>query len=253
MGDLVRFRHASAGYGSTVALEDVSMVVERGDFVGVVGPSGGGKTTLLHLAAGTVRALSGSVERERGTRIGYVPQVTSVDWSFPVTVAECILMGRTARRWTPWPTRADRSAASDLLERLGLGGLEARHIRELSGGQQQRTFIARALLDEPDLVLLDEPTSGVDLATRHEVLHVLRDLHSDGLTILLTTHDLNGVAAHLPTIALLNRRIVAAGPPAEILTRATLEATYEAPMDVLEHAGLPLVVDAPSRSLRDVV
>jgi ABC-type Mn2+/Zn2+ transport system ATPase subunit len=183
------------------------------------------------------------VVRRRNLRVGYVPQVDSVSWSFPVTVSECVLMGRTDGRRLPWRSRAEQAEVAELLERLGIGDLGSRHIRALSGGQQQRMFIARALLRRPQLLLMDEPTSGVDVRTRHEVLHLLDELHADGLAIVLTTHDLNGMAAHLPHLVCLNTRVVAAGVPREVLTADVLERTYGARLEVLEHAGMPVVVD----------
>ena len=132
-----------------------------------------------------------------------------------------------------------------MLDRLGIAEFEDRHIRALSGGQQQRVFIARALLARPQLLVLDEPTSGVDVTTRHDILHLLRELHGDGLAIALTTHDLNGIASHLPRIVCLNRKVVAEGSPNEVLTPEVLEATYGARMEVLMHAGLPVIVDGP--------
>jgi ABC-type Mn2+/Zn2+ transport system ATPase subunit len=130
-----------------------------------------------------------------------------------------------------------------LLDRLGLAGLHDRPIRELSGGQQQRMFLARALHRRSELLLLDEPTSGVDLATRRDVLGVLRELHAEGLTILLTTHDLNFVAAHLPRVVCLNGLVTADGAPGRVLTAETLELTYGAPMRVLRDGGRVVVVD----------
>ncbi len=132
-----------------------------------------------------------------------------------------------------------------MLGRLDIGDLAERHIRELSGGQQQRVFVARALLRRPDLLLLDEPTSGVDARIRHELLHLLAELNEEGVTIVLTTHDLNGIATHLPWLVCLNRSIVAEGPPFEVLTPETLERTFGASMDVLVHHGVCVVVDAP--------
>jgi ABC-type Mn2+/Zn2+ transport system ATPase subunit len=246
-GWLVRARSLSAGYGASgPAVEEVDLDVPPGDFVGVVGPSGSGKTTLLRALLGTVRASGGVVERAPGVRVGYVPQVETVSWHFPVTVGECVLMARTRGRWLPWASAEERSRVAEVLERLGLGGLHDRHIRALSGGQQQRVFVARALLAEPQLLLLDEPTSGVDVRTRHEILHLLGELHAGGLAIVLTTHDLNGIAAHVPRLVCLNRTVVAAGPPGDVLTPDVLERTYGARMDVLQHGGMPVVVDQPA-------
>jgi ABC-type Mn2+/Zn2+ transport system ATPase subunit len=172
-----------------------------------------------------------------------VPQVETVNWYFPITVREAVLMARIGGRVVPWPSRDDVRDAEAVLERLGLGGLAGRHIRELSGGQQQRVFIARALLRRPKLLLLDEPTSGVDVRTRHDVMHLIHELHHDGLAILLTTHDLNGIAAHLPNLICLNREVIATGRPNDVVTPSVLERTYGAPLEVLQHGGMPVVVD----------
>src|SRR5205085_11669132 len=176
------------------------------------------KTTLLRAVMGTVRPVRGRAWRRPGLRLGYVPQVETVNWTFPVTVSETVLMARIGGRRLPWPSGEERREVGSLLERLGLGGLGGRHIRELSGGQQQRVFLARALLSRPQLLLLDEPTSGVDVRTRHEILHLLADLNDGGLAILLTTHDLNGMAAHLPHLVCLNTEITGEGTPQEVMT-----------------------------------
>ena len=147
----------------------------------------------------------------------------------------------------PWASRAERAEVAGVLSRLGIGDLGERHIRELSGGQQQRVFMARALLQRPELLLLDEPTSGVDVKLRHEVLHLLDDLNATGVAILLTTHDLNGIAAHLPRLVCLNRQVIGVGPPREVLTEEVLEQTYGASMEVLEQGGMMVVVDAYGR------
>ncbi|MGH9035824.1 MAG: metal ABC transporter ATP-binding protein [Acidimicrobiia bacterium] len=239
---LIRLDRVTCRYGSEPVLVNVDVTVRAGDFIGVVGPSGSGKTTLLRAIMGTVTPIAGSVHRRAGLRVGYVPQIETVNWNFPVTVGECVLMARGGRR-LPWPSRQERADVHDVLDRLGIGALSDRHIRHLSGGQQQRVFIARALLRQPELLLMDEPTAGVDVATRHEVLHLLDELNTGGLAVLLTTHDLNGVAAHLPALVCLNSEVVASGNPARVLTPEVLEKTYGAPMDVLEHAGMPIVVD----------
>jgi ABC-type Mn2+/Zn2+ transport system ATPase subunit len=239
---LVELDRVTCAFDGPPVVADASIVVDDGDFIGVVGPSGSGKTTLLRAILGTVRPVAGSLRKRGGISIGYVPQTETVKWDFPVTVAECVLMARPGRI-VPWRSRAEQAEVDEVLERLGLGGLGTRHIRQLSGGQQQRMFIARALLGRPQLLLMDEPTSGVDVKTRHEILHLLRELNASGLSIVLTTHDLNGIAAHLPHIVCLNTRVIGAGVPHDVLTPDVLEQTYGARMEVLVHGGMPVVVD----------
>jgi ABC-type Mn2+/Zn2+ transport system ATPase subunit len=241
--NLLSMRGVGHRYRAALVLEGVDLDVESGDFLGIVGPSGSGKSTLLRILTGALVASEGEVRRARGLSVAYVPQVETVHWDFPVTVSECVLMARTSGRRLPWRSRAEQHEVDGVLGQLGLDGLGDRHIRELSGGQQQRVFLARALLRRPDVVFMDEPTSGVDVKTRHEVLHLLGDLNLQGVTMVLTTHDLNGLAAHLPHLVCLNRRVIAAGTPAEVITPAVLEATYGARMEVLQHAGLPVVVE----------
>jgi ABC-type Mn2+/Zn2+ transport system ATPase subunit len=242
---LVRLEGVTCAYDGEPVVVGASLAVGPGAFVGIVGPSGSGKTTLLRALLGTLPPRQGVVTRAPGLRVGYVPQRESVDWSFPVSVTEAVLMARPRARgrWAPWASPAERAEAHAVLERLGLGGLAGRHIRDLSGGQQQRVFIARALLRRPQLLVMDEPTSGVDVRTRHELLHLLDELHREGLAIVLTTHDLNGMAAHLPRLVCLNRRVVAEGAPLDVLTPQVLEATYGAPLEVLVHGGMPVVID----------
>lgn len=252
VGPAVQLRGVSAGYGGVTVLTELDLVVDRGELVGIVGPSGSGKTTLLRLLTGSAHHHRGEVSmlgRSLGrggtpVRVGYVPQLEGIDWDFPVTVEQVVLLGDAASSSPlPWFSRAEKRAARELLDRLGLGGLHRRPIRDLSGGQQQRMFLARALLRRCELLLLDEPTSGVDLATRRDVLAALVDLNADGLTIVLTTHDLNFVASRLPRIVCLNGRIIADGHPLDVVTPASLERTYGAPMKVLHDGGRPVVVD----------
>lgn len=256
----IHLADVAAGYGGDTVLRGLSLEVPRGAFVGVVGPSGSGKTTLLRLLTGRAAHHRGRIEvlgasLRRGAPppgVGYVPQLEAVDWQFPLTVEQVVLLGDAASSApVPWFSRSERRRAAQLLERLGLAGLERRRIAALSGGQRQRMFLARALLRDAQLLLLDEPTSGVDLATRRDVLQLLGELHHLGLTVVLTTHDLNFVAAHLPRVVCLNGEITADGPPAEVLTPEALERTFGSPLRVLHDAGRVVVVDAEGVELHD--
>ena len=236
------FEHVGCGYDGDTVIDDVDLTVHEGDFVGIVGPSGSGKTTALKALLGIVVPRYGTIRRRSGLRIGYVPQVETIDWSFPVTVFDVVALTVRHGRFRRLP-RAEADRIRGIIDAIGLDGLHDRHISELSGGQQQRVFLARALAQEPDLLVLDEPASGVDVATRHELLHLLADLHRGGMTIVLTTHDINGLAAHLPRLVCFNRTVVADGPPEEVLHPYVLERTYGAPMDVLHHGGMPVVLE----------
>ncbi len=239
---LARYEHVSCSYLRTPVIEDVDLAVAGGDFVGIVGPSGCGKTTLLRALLGIIQPVHGAIRLRSGLRLAYVPQVEAVDWSFPVTVGDVVTMSVDRPRFRRLdPTRTQR--IDHVLEQLGIGELRDRHIKALSGGQQQRVFLARALVRQPDLLVLDEPAGSVDVATRHEMLHLLADLNRDGMSIMLTTHDINGLAAHLPRLICFNRTVIADGPPSEVLHPYILERTYGAPMQVLQHGGMPVVLE----------
>ena len=240
---LIELRGVAYAYDRELVLTGVDLDIEPGSVVGIVGPSGSGKTTLLKLLSGAITPRRGTAVRDASVRIGYVPQVESVNWYFPVTVDEVVLMGSPARRFGAGYTADERQRAHSLLHDLGIGHLENRHIRELSGGQQQRVFLARALMADPQVVLLDEPMSGVDVKTRQDVLEALRQLAARGVAVVLTTHDLNSVAAHLPEVICINRRIVARGTPLEVLVPDVLFTTFGARMELIEHHGHPIVID----------
>ena len=249
---VVRFKGLSCGYDKQEVLSDISLDIMEGDFVGLLGPSGSGKTTLLRTILGAVDIYKGEVEVEgvltsqRRPKVGYVPQLETIDWNFPVTVQEVVMMGRTMdNRFFPWYRREDRRLAEEMMERLGIADLARRHIRELSGGQQQRVFLARALVGSRRILLLDEPTSGVDIKTRDDVMHVLHELNHQGITIIMTTHEINAVAVHLPWIVCLNGRVLAEGPPAQVITSETLKLTYGADMPVIHYQGMTLVAESP--------
>ncbi len=247
---LVELRALTTGYERTPVLRNVDFTLRRGEFAGVVGPSGSGKTTLLRAIAGQTRRFDGALEShprqgERELRLGYVPQVEAINWNFPLTVGQAVLLGRWREMgWRPWPRRHDRELLANILERLGIGHLADRQIRALSGGQQQRTFLARALIGDPDLLLLDEPTSGVDIKTRHEIMHLLGELNRAGTTILMSTHDLNAVATHLPRLVCVGEgALVADGAPEDVLAPEVLRRTYGAEMLVLRRGDAIYVVE----------
>jgi zinc/manganese transport system ATP-binding protein/zinc transport system ATP-binding protein len=249
---IVELKGVSCGYDRQEVLTDVTLRIMPGDFVGLLGPSGSGKTTLLRAVLGAVDIFQGEVlvdgvsTMRRRPRAGYVPQLETIDWNFPVMVQEAVMMGRTTDSpLFPWYKRKDRDLARDMMERLGIYHLARRHIRELSGGQQQRVFLARALISSPRLLLLDEPTSGVDIKTRDDVMHLLHDLNHQGITIIMTTHEINAVAVHLPWLVCLSGRVLAEGPPDLVITPEILKLTYGAEMPVIQYQGMTLVAESP--------
>ena len=251
---LVEINGLSCGYEKQRVLNRVDLQIMKGDFVGLLGPSGSGKTTLLRSMLGAVDVYEGEVlvegrrSSEGRPRIGYVPQLETIDWNFPVTVREVVMMGRTMEnRFFPWFRREERELADRMMEQLGILHLAGRHIRELSGGQQQRAFLARALVSSPSLLLLDEPTSGVDVKTRDDVMHLLHDLNHEGVTIVITTHEINAVAVHLPRLVCLAGRVLAEGTPYDVITTEVLRQTYGADMPVIHYEGMPIVAESPHR------
>ena len=247
----------SCGYERRPVLENVSLTLPSGSFAGVVGPSGAGKTTLLKAILGLAERYSGELRVAgvsispggRPAGVGYVPQIETVDWSFPATVNDVVLMGLATKPGRlPWANRGERFAIAATLDDLGIGGIGARHIRDLSGGQQHRVFLARALVGKPEILILDEPTASVDIKTRDDILHHLAHLNQRGTTILMTTHELNSLAAHLPWVVCVNHGIVAQGSPSKVFTDAILSRTFNAEMRVVrDHVtGNLLVAEAGS-------
>jgi zinc/manganese transport system ATP-binding protein len=250
---IANLESVTCGYRCQPIFRDVTLTLQAGQLAGLVGPTGSGKTTLLKALLGLVRPWQGSVRvfgasvtRATRARIGYVPQLETLDWQFPVTAEQVVLMGAyRGMSWLPWCRASERWAAFRLMEQLGIAECIGQHIRELSGGQLQRVFLARALLGNPQLLILDEPTVGVDLKTQHDILHLLESLRQQGITILLTTHDLNAVAAHLPWLICFNRGVIAQGPPELVFTPKILRATYASEMLVLRQHGYLLVANSP--------
>jgi ABC-type Mn2+/Zn2+ transport system ATPase subunit len=218
-------RDLSVRYDRLLALDKVNLTLERGQALGIVGPNGSGKSTLLKTIAGLLAPSGGSLEvfgaaprsLPPGT-IAYVPQVEAVDWSFPANVYDVVAMGRFPRMHPLRPfSKHDRQAVDAALDALRLGDLRRRHISQLSGGQQQRAFVARAIAQEPKLLLLDEPTTGVDAATEEALRVLVRGLVAGGLPVLMTTHDLERAAEWFDRLMVVDRRVLADGDPQTVL------------------------------------
>ncbi len=240
----IEFHDVTVAYGRRPVLWNVDFTVPGGCLYGIIGPNGAGKSTLLKaalglvpLAGGEVRILGAALEAVRG-RVGYVPQRESVDWDFPVSVTDVVLMGTYGRLgWLARPGRRERELAAACLERVGLADVADRQIGRLSGGQQQRVFLARALAQEADVYLLDEPMAGVDARSQEQIFAVLAGLRAEGKLVAVVHHDLRTAAAWFDEVALVDMRLVAAGPVAEVLTPENLRRTYSGRLDLLDEIG----------------
>jgi ABC-type Mn2+/Zn2+ transport system ATPase subunit len=230
----IAVEHLTVSYGPSPALLDVSVQIPAGSLVGVIGPNGSGKSTLIKAILGFVRADFGTVklfgegvEHARG-RVAYVPQRGSVDWDFPITVREVALMGRYRHRaWWRNLTAEDYRAADAALEMVRMSEFRDRQIGQLSGGQQQRVFMARAMAQGAEVLLLDEPFAGVDAATERAILDVLERTKEAGKTLVVVHHDLATAAEYFDRIILLKQRLYAFGPPEVVLKAELLSEVYE--------------------------
>lgn len=229
----VELHNLTVAYGATPVLDALNLALPAGQMSGLIGPNGAGKTTLLRTVVGAVKPTRGSV-RVLGQplhavrqRVAYVPQRGDVDWSFPVSVFDVVLMGRYGRLgiWRR-PGKVDREMALHALEQVGLAGRRHCQIGELSGGQQQRVFVARALAQEADLLLLDEPFNGIDTTTQGVIFDLLYAQRQGGRTVLLSTHDLHSVEQHCDQLIALNRSVIAVGPVDAVFTPPVLRATF---------------------------
>jgi manganese/zinc/iron transport system ATP- binding protein len=237
-------RDVTVAYQRKPVLWNVSLDIPPGSLVGLVGPNGAGKSTLLRTVVDMVPRVSGQVSvfgkpyrQERG-RLAYVPQRESVDWDFPATALDVVLMGTYGQLgWFKPVGKAQRQAAMAALAQMELEHLAQRQISQLSGGQQQRTFLARALVQHADLYLMDEPFAAVDAATEKAIVQLMRQLQAQGKTIIVVHHDLHTVPEYFDFLVLLNLRLVAAGPIADVFTKENLQKTYGGKLTLLEEVG----------------
>ncbi|PIR21523.1 MAG: manganese ABC transporter ATP-binding protein [Deltaproteobacteria bacterium CG11_big_fil_rev_8_21_14_0_20_47_16] len=240
----IAVRDLTVAYHRRPVLWDVSSNFPAGHLIGIIGPNGAGKSTLIKaimglvpVASGEVRILGDTLKRQRHL-LGYVPQRSSVDWDFPTNALDVVLMGRYGkfplfRR----PGKKDRAIAMECLEKLGMSSYADRQISQLSGGQQQRVFLARALAQDAEVYLMDEPFAGVDAATEQAIIVLLRELREKGKTVIVVHHDLQTAADYFDWVALLNLRIIACGPIDQTFTAENLRATYGGRLNLLTAIG----------------
>ncbi len=253
----IRVEDLSTGYHEEPVLQHVDLSVAAGSLVGLIGPNGSGKSTLFKTMTGlhepwTGRVLINGKPGKPGADVAYVPQTETVDWSFPVTAGQVVMMGRYPRLGLiRWPRKRDHEIVDRSLEKVGMSGFKDRQIGQLSGGQRQRVFLARALAQEPSILLLDEPVSGVDATTQHQIFELLDQLCEEGVTTIVASHDLSCVAQRFDQVLLLNRTVHGYGPPDEVLTQDLLNKTFQSHLLLLRLGTRTFVVEDPDHFQHD--
>ena len=246
MTALITFEGATLGYGKHIVLRDLSFEIREGDYLGLVGPNGAGKTTVLRALLGIHPPLSGTVRRIPGIRFGYVPQRDQLNLSYPLSVADVVRMGRPPRGGRQG-RREDREAADRALEQVGLSALAGRRLNNLSGGEKQRMLLARALVSNPTVLVLDEPTNGMDLGATTQILSLVRELREQQrLTVIFVSHALNEVANAVERIALVVGGKFRLGATRDVLTAEILSAMYGITVDVEHIGGRHIVLPHPN-------
>jgi ABC-type Mn2+/Zn2+ transport system ATPase subunit len=248
MEPLITFNNATLGYGSKVVLSGISFTIHPGEYLGIVGPNGAGKTTIIRTILGSIPPIAGEVKVHSASggelRIGYVPQRDTIDYVLPYTVREVVMMGRyrqigLLRR----PGAEDREVVKKSLAHAAVDGLADRPFRDLSGGQKQRVLIARALATQPEMLILDEPTNGMDLPSRISVLDLINELHQErNLTAIMISHLLDDVANHVKRIALVEPNFFQIGHVDEVLTAKNLSTLYQVPVEVHQMHGNKIIL-----------
>ncbi len=237
---IIEVHDLTVSYNRKPVLWDVDLSLPSGSLVGIIGPNGAGKSTLIKsimglipLSSGYVKLFGQPLDEVRG-RVSYVPQKESVDWDFPASVLDIVLMGRYAKLGLfRRPRESDKEIAMDCLRKVGMDGFKNRQISQLSGGQQQRVFLARALAQKSDVYFMDEPFTGVDAATESAIVELLREMRSQGKTVVVVHHDLQSAIEYFDWIILLNMRLVASGKTEEVFTPTLLQETYGGKLNIL--------------------
>ncbi len=249
----IRAELLRATYDGTLALEDLTFTVEPGQRLAIVGPNGAGKTTLFKVIAGILRPTGGTLEifghgPGRHICVGYLPQRAQVNLDFPVTVAEVVMMGRVREIGLfRWPSKSDWEKVDSALDRVGLASHRGRHIGALSAGQQQRVYLAQAVAQQADIILLDEPLAGLDLPAQKAIFDILDELSQMSITVLIATHDLNLASERFDRVMLLNQRLVAIGDPETTITSEALIEAYGGHLHVISDGTV--VIDAHHEGL----
>lgn len=229
----LEIKNLDVSYGSRIVLVGINLILPVAKLIGIIGANGGGKSTLFKAALNLIKINSGEIKllgknfKKNLKKIAYIPQRNSIDWDFPITVFDMVLMGRLVNSGLFMiPKKQDKEATYSIMQTLGIANLSKFQIGELSEGQKQRAFLARALLQDPDIYLLDEPFSGVDLATEQVILKILQDLVNKGKTVLVIYHGLHRVKKYFDWLVMLNRSIIASGPTNEVFTSENIKQTF---------------------------
>ena len=243
--NILEVEQLTVNYEKTSVLWDINFAIPEGKLVGILGPNGAGKSTLLKALLGLVNPLSGQITffgkplAKVRKRVGYVPQRSSVDWDFPITAFDLVMMGRYGKMgFLKWASKEDREATLKALAQVDMLPFADRQIGQLSGGQQQRLFIARALVQDADIYLLDEPFAGIDIATEKTLHHLFKELRQKGKTLLIVHHNLNSTESYFDWLILLNTCLIGAGPLEEIFTQQNIWRTYGHSSVLLDEAAI---------------
>jgi ABC-type Mn2+/Zn2+ transport system ATPase subunit len=246
---MIKFSNVQLGYGRRSVLNALNFEIQKGDFFGIVGPNGAGKTTLLKAILGLIKPIKGEInflKNGKGHKksIGYVPQHASVDEIFPITTLDMVLMGRYAKMGIfKRPKSRDYAIAGEMLKNVGMENLAKRNYRELSGGQKQRTLIARAMVSEPDILILDEPVEGMDIQGEIAIMELIKILHDEyALTVILVCHDLNIIANYVKTLSIIHDSTLKLGPIDSMFTEETMAKVYGANVKIVNIAGQKAII-----------